>query len=211
MLTLAIIKPDAVARGLAGKILAHLETAGFAVRAARLIKLTTAQAEAFYEVHQARPFYRSLVTFMTSGPALALALVRDEPVRVAGRLQGAGEGRFYWRGSLSTRMAGQCRRCLAPVPIPVVATVDALFSGDPDALEDPSSYPLAADATEIDLRPAVREELLLAVPRWVVCRDDCRGRCPRCGKDLNAGPCDCPPAVNQGWRGLAALKDKLRD
>ena len=80
MLTLAIIKPDAVARGLAGKILAHLEAAGFAVRAARLIQLTTAQAEAFYEVHQARPFYRSLVTFMTSGPALALALERDDAV-----------------------------------------------------------------------------------------------------------------------------------
>jgi nucleoside-diphosphate kinase len=80
MLTLAIIKPDAVARGLAGKILAHLETAGFVVRAARLIQLTTAQAEAFYEVHRARPFYRSLVTFMTSGPALALALDRDDAV-----------------------------------------------------------------------------------------------------------------------------------
>ena len=80
MLTLAIIKPDAVARGLAGKILAHLEAAGFVVRAARLVKLTTAQAEAFYEVHQARPFYRALVTFMTSGPALALALERDDAV-----------------------------------------------------------------------------------------------------------------------------------
>jgi uncharacterized metal-binding protein YceD (DUF177 family) len=74
-----------------------------------------------------------------------LDVVLAEPVRVAGRLQAAGEGRFYWRGSLSTRLAGQCRRCLAPVPVPVVATVDALFSGDPDALEDPSSYPLAAD------------------------------------------------------------------
>src|SRR6267154_2468879 len=74
MLTLAIIKPDAVKRALAGKIVAHLEGAGFAVRAARLIKLSTAQAEAFYEVHRERPFYRSLVTFMTSGPALALAL-----------------------------------------------------------------------------------------------------------------------------------------
>src|SRR5213082_2574983 len=80
MLTLAIIKPDAVKRGLAGKILAHLEAAGFVVRAARLVKLTTAQAEAFYEVHRTRPFYRSLVTFMTSGPALALALERDDAV-----------------------------------------------------------------------------------------------------------------------------------
>ena len=80
MLTLAIVKPDAVKRGLAGKIVAHLEAAGFVVRAARLVKLTTARAEAFYEVHRERPFYRSLVTFMTSGPGLALALERDDAV-----------------------------------------------------------------------------------------------------------------------------------
>ena len=134
-----------------------------------------------------------------------------EPVIVAGRLQDAGEGRFYWRGSLTTRIAAQCRRCLAPVAVPVVADINALFSRDPDALEDPSSYPLAPDAVQIDLRPAVREELLLAVPQWVVCRDDCRGLCPRCGKDLNAGPCGCPPAVDPRWHGLAALKGKLHD
>src|SRR5690242_2533459 len=80
MLTLAIIKPDAVANGLTGKILAHLEAAGFVVRAARLVRLTPPQAEAFYEVHRERPFFRSLVTFMTSGPALALALERDDAV-----------------------------------------------------------------------------------------------------------------------------------
>src|SRR3989442_8994957 len=140
-----------------------------------------------------------------------LDVVLAEPVRVAGRLHAAGEGRFYWRGSLNTSMAGQCRRCLVPVPVPVVATIDALFSEDPDALEDPSSYPLAPDAVAIDLRPAVREELLLAVPRWVVCRDDCRGLCPRCGTDLNAGSWGRPPAEDQRWKGLAALKDKLRD
>jgi len=80
MLTLAIVKPDAVRAGHAGKILALLEGAGFALRAARLVKLTGAQAEAFYEVHRERPFYRSLVTFMTSGPALALALERADAV-----------------------------------------------------------------------------------------------------------------------------------
>ena len=80
MLTLAIIKPDAVKNRLAGKILAHLEAAGFMVRAVRLVKLTTTQAEAFYEVHRERPFYRSLVTFMTSGPALSIALERDDAV-----------------------------------------------------------------------------------------------------------------------------------
>src|SRR5438128_12369588 len=100
-----------------------------------------------------------------------LEVVLAEPVRVAGRLQSAGEGRFYWRGSLSTRVAGECGRCLVPVALPVAAGIDALFSQDPDALEDPDSYPLARDATEIDLRPAVREELLLAVPQWLVCRE----------------------------------------
>jgi nucleoside-diphosphate kinase len=80
MLTLAIIKPDAVAAGHAGRILAHLEQAGFALRAARLVRLTTAQAEAFYAVHRERAFFGSLVTFMTSGPALALVLQRDAAV-----------------------------------------------------------------------------------------------------------------------------------
>ncbi len=80
MLTLAIIKPDAVKAGNAGKILAHLEAAGFVIRAARLVKLSGPQAEGFYEVHRERPFYRALVTFMTSGPALALALDRDDAV-----------------------------------------------------------------------------------------------------------------------------------
>src|SRR2546425_1651144 len=59
-----------------------------------------------------------------------LDVVLADPVHVAGRLHAAGEGRFYWRGSLHTRIAGQCRRCLVPVPLPVVAEIDALFSVD---------------------------------------------------------------------------------
>jgi len=80
MLTLAIIKPDAVAAGKAGKVLAHLEAAGFAVRAARMLRLSPAQAEAFYAVHRERPFFRSLCGFMTSGPCIPLALERDDAV-----------------------------------------------------------------------------------------------------------------------------------
>jgi nucleoside-diphosphate kinase len=80
MQTLAIIKPDAVASGKAGRVLAHLEEAGFKVLAARLVRLSTAQAEAFYAVHRERPFYRSLVTFMTSGACLPLALERPDAV-----------------------------------------------------------------------------------------------------------------------------------
>lgn len=80
MLTLAIIKPDAVAAGHTGKIIAHLEAEGFQIRDAQMVQLTAARAEAFYEVHRERPFFRPLVAFMTSGPALALALERDNAV-----------------------------------------------------------------------------------------------------------------------------------
>ena len=72
--TLAIIKPDATGSGKAGKVLAHLEAAGFQLRAARMVQLTTNQAQAFYEVHRERPFYDSLVAFMTSGPCIPLVL-----------------------------------------------------------------------------------------------------------------------------------------
>lgn len=72
--TLAIIKPDAVAAGKAGKILAHLESAGFAIRALRMTRLSKSQAQEFYAVHQERPFYDRLVGFMTSGPVIPLVL-----------------------------------------------------------------------------------------------------------------------------------------
>ncbi|HUP52155.1 MAG TPA: nucleoside-diphosphate kinase [Longimicrobiales bacterium] len=72
--TLAIIKPDAVGAGKAGKVLAHLEGAGFEVRALRLLSLSQEQAGAFYAVHRERPFYAELVDFMTSGPVIPMVL-----------------------------------------------------------------------------------------------------------------------------------------
>jgi nucleoside-diphosphate kinase len=78
--TLGIVKPDAVAGGKTGKIVAHLEQAGFTLRAARLVRLTRAQAGAFYAVHRERPFYPDLVEFMTSGPCLPMALERADAV-----------------------------------------------------------------------------------------------------------------------------------
>lgn len=140
-----------------------------------------------------------------------LDAVLAEPVRVAGRLQGTGEGRYYWHGQLHATVAGECRRCLTPVKVPVAVEVGALFTSDDDARDDPDTYRLQSHDTEIDLRPVVREELALAVPRFVECRADCRGLCPSCGKDLNAGPCDCAPAADPRWRALADLKAKLTD
>src|SRR5262245_36625895 len=78
--TFAMIKPDAVASGSSGKILAHLEAAGFAVRAMRQVRLTRVEAEAFYAVHRGRPFFEELVEFMSSGPAVAMALEASNAV-----------------------------------------------------------------------------------------------------------------------------------
>ncbi len=80
MRTLTIIKPDAVAGGKMGKVLAHLEESGFTVAAAKFMHLTTEQAQAFYEVHAERPFYGSLVEFMTSGPCMPMVLEADDAV-----------------------------------------------------------------------------------------------------------------------------------
>ena len=79
-LTLAIIKPDAVASGNAGKIIAHLEEGGFELRALRMTRLSVAQARDFYAVHSERPFYDSLVEFMTSGPVIPMVLEADDAV-----------------------------------------------------------------------------------------------------------------------------------
>ena len=78
--TLTIIKPDAFGSGKAGKVIAHLEGAGFRVVAARVTHLSEAEAGAFYEVHRERPFYRSLVAFMTSGVCMPMVLERQDAV-----------------------------------------------------------------------------------------------------------------------------------
>jgi len=78
--TLAIIKPDAIETGKAGAILAHLQREGFTIRAARLVRMSRAEAGAFYEVHRGRPFYDELVGFMSGGPCLPLVLERSDAV-----------------------------------------------------------------------------------------------------------------------------------
>lgn len=87
--TLGIVKPDAVASGKSGAIVAHLQQAGFTLRAARLVRLTQAQAARFYEVHAGRPFYNDLVAFMTSGPCLPMALERADAVAEMRKIIGA--------------------------------------------------------------------------------------------------------------------------
>jgi nucleoside-diphosphate kinase len=87
--TLTIVKPDAFETGTAGKIVAHLEQEGFKLRAARVLRMTEAQAGEFYAVHRERPFYGSLVKFMTSGRCMPLVLERDDAVATLRRVIGS--------------------------------------------------------------------------------------------------------------------------
>jgi nucleoside-diphosphate kinase len=87
--TLSIIKPDATRRNLTGQIVARFEKAGLRVVAQRRIRLSTAQAEAFYEVHRARPFFRSLVEFMTSGPVVVQVLEGENAIAKNREVMGA--------------------------------------------------------------------------------------------------------------------------
>ena len=87
--TFAIIKPDAVRARHAGPILARIEAAGFTVRAMRLTHLTKAEAEGFYAVHRARPFFASLTDFMSSGPCVVMCLEAPDAIKKWRGLMGA--------------------------------------------------------------------------------------------------------------------------
>jgi len=87
--TLTIIKPDAFSSGKAGTIIAHLEAGGFKIRAARVMRMTNAEAGEFYAVHRDRPFYKSLVTFMTSGTCMPMVLEKAGAVTALRKAIGA--------------------------------------------------------------------------------------------------------------------------
>ena len=122
-----------------------------------------------------------------------LDLELDGPVKVQGQLQATSQGEYLWRGHIHGRVRGECRRCLTEVRDPVDLDVDAaVFSSDPDAADDADFYPLPERAVAVDIAEVVREELALAALRQLLlCREDCAGLCPKCGADLNAGPCQC--------------------
>jgi uncharacterized protein len=135
----------------------------------------------------------------------------SEPVNVSGHVSAAGQGSYYWRGALRTAIEATCRRCLAPASLRLDVPVNILFTED-DQADDPSVYVIPPRAKTLDLGPAIREELILGVPDFVLCHEDCAGLCPHCGKDLNEGPheCEATPA-DPRWAGLEALKKRESD
>jgi uncharacterized protein len=132
-------------------------------------------------------------------------------VHVTGRLSAAGSDRFYFSGHIEGTARDACRRCLVDVDVPVTDDVHLLFaeSGGED-LDDPDVYVIEARDYNLDLRPAVREQWLLAVPPLVECRTDCKGLCPKCGADLNEGACDCAPVRDPRWDALRSLDETAR-
>ena len=108
--TLAIIKPDAVKRRLAGKILQRIEDSGFSIRAMRRLHLSRQQAEGFYDVHRARPFFASLTDFMSSGPCVILVLEADDAIRKWRTLMGATDPAKADAGTLRKEFAESIER-----------------------------------------------------------------------------------------------------
>jgi nucleoside-diphosphate kinase len=108
--TLAIIKPDAVKRHLAGRILQRIEDEGFSVRAMRRIHLSRQQAEGFYDVHRARPFFASLTEFMSSGPSVVVVLEADDAIKKWRTLMGATDPAKADAGTLRKEFAESIER-----------------------------------------------------------------------------------------------------
>lgn len=108
--TLAIIKPDAVGRGLVGTIISRIEHEGFRIRAMRRVSLSRNEAEGFYAVHRERPFFASLTAFMSSGPAVVLVLEAPDAIRKWRTLMGATDPAKADAGTLRKEFAESIER-----------------------------------------------------------------------------------------------------
>jgi uncharacterized protein len=141
---------------------------------------------------------------MWEGSGVTLA----SPLDVDLTARQVGDGVFV-RGRLRTLVRQACRRCLSTVEQPVDDVVDMLFDtlGEDEEEAEGEVYPLPARGDTLDLRDAVREQLLLRAPEFVLCREECRGLCPQCGTDLNQGECDCAPEKAESpWDALKNVK-----
>ena len=133
---------------------------------------------------------------------------------ISGSVSRKGE-QVRFRGRISAEVEARCDRCLGPVTVPVVTEFDETYI--PAALDATSSEARELQAEdmnsstyegeEIDIDELVREQVLLALPARLLCREECKGLCPTCGADLNTQACACEQKeVDPRWAALAALK-----
>jgi len=135
----------------------------------------------------------------------------SKPIKVEGRLSMAGPSRFYFSGRFQGETEVPCSRCLTEVGVQVDEEAHFIFSSEgEDVSDDPDVFPFAVNAAMLDMRPAVREAWLLAVPGFVLCREDCKGLCATCGIDLNTETCGHAPIKTETrWDALKAVRDQL--
>ncbi len=134
-------------------------------------------------------------------------------VRLVGRLEPAGDG-YLLRGNLQGEMKVACARCLEPAPVAVDAPMAVSFvekrddsSGDEDEVQDDV---VTFEHGVIDVGGPIRDEILLDVPMSAVCRPDCAGICPTCGRNRNLTPCDCEKKAIDTAKFSALAKIKLQ-
>jgi nucleoside-diphosphate kinase len=126
--TFSIIKPDAVAAGHAGDVLAAIEAAGFRILALRMLRLTEKQAQGFYAVHQSKPFFQGLVTFMTEGPVIVMALEREDAIKKLRETMGATNPANAAEGTIRKRFATSIERnCVHGSDAPETAATELGF------------------------------------------------------------------------------------
>jgi uncharacterized protein len=132
--------------------------------------------------------------------------ISDEPVDINFHLEALSNG-VTVNGTTSATWVGECRRCLAPMSARMTIEVSELYQQMPD---DSEAYVI--DNDQINLLPMVRENLVLAIPLGPLCREDCPGFCPHCGKDLSESSCSCDNSViDPRWSALETLKGSLKD
>ncbi|MGB7721482.1 MAG: nucleoside-diphosphate kinase [Bryobacteraceae bacterium] len=126
--TFAIIKPDAVAAGHAGEILATIEKTGFRILALRMTRLTEQQAQGFYAVHSEKPFFAGLVKFMTEGPIVVMALEREDAIRQWRETMGATNPANAAEGTIRQRFGASIERnCVHGSDAPETAETELRF------------------------------------------------------------------------------------
>jgi uncharacterized protein len=131
-----------------------------------------------------------------------------EPLRVRLEAQYAGRD-VVVRGELSGKVRLPCRRCLTEVTAELDEEVAWVFRAGLSQVEAEASeiYTLPERGDELELADPIREQVILAVPQYAICRDDCRGLCPRCGTNLNEEQCDCEPVeMDFRWAALSQLR-----
>lgn len=130
-------------------------------------------------------------------------------VKLTLRASYAGTGEVVARGRIAGTLVQECRRCLERVDTGFEKELTMVFVDDADEDEDGGAYALEPVGEELEVGNAVREEVVLAVNPFVVCKPECRGLCPQCGQNLNERSCDCTTdEADPRWAALRKLKSE---